>query len=68
MVCVLGPGLKSPEERTIEYLEEVAVECARGIANKTIPLHKDKNLMQSKFLCLLLGVHKVFFVLINVML
>ena len=29
VVNPLGPGLKSPEERTIEYLEEVAVEAAR---------------------------------------
>uniref|UniRef100_A0A673KR10 Trifunctional enzyme subunit alpha, mitochondrial n=1 Tax=Sinocyclocheilus rhinocerous TaxID=307959 RepID=A0A673KR10_9TELE len=32
LVDTLGPGLKSPEERTIEYLEEVAVEAARGLA------------------------------------
>ncbi|MCJ8749903.1 hypothetical protein PDJAM_G00192940 [Pangasius djambal] len=30
----LGPGLKSPEERTIDYLEEVAVGVAKGLANK----------------------------------
>ena len=29
VVNPLGPGLKSPEERTMEYLEEVAVETAR---------------------------------------
>uniref|UniRef100_A0A2I4CL94 Trifunctional enzyme subunit alpha, mitochondrial n=1 Tax=Austrofundulus limnaeus TaxID=52670 RepID=A0A2I4CL94_AUSLI len=46
LVDPLGPGLKSPEERTIEYLEEVAVECARDIANKKISLHKQKNMMQ----------------------
>ncbi|RXN00369.1 Trifunctional enzyme subunit alpha, mitochondrial [Acipenser ruthenus] len=39
---VLGPGLKGPEERTMEYLEEVAVECAKGIANKKISLKKEK--------------------------
>uniref|UniRef100_A0A673KFW3 Trifunctional enzyme subunit alpha, mitochondrial n=1 Tax=Sinocyclocheilus rhinocerous TaxID=307959 RepID=A0A673KFW3_9TELE len=32
LVDTLGPGLKSPEERTIEYLEEVAVEAARGLS------------------------------------
>ncbi|MEQ2295202.1 hypothetical protein AMECASPLE_011630 [Ameca splendens] len=46
LVDPLGPGLKGPEERTIEYLEEVAVECARGIVNKKIPLQKEKNMMQ----------------------
>uniref|UniRef100_A0A4W6BXG4 enoyl-CoA hydratase n=1 Tax=Lates calcarifer TaxID=8187 RepID=A0A4W6BXG4_LATCA len=48
LVDPLGPGLKSPEERTIDYLEEVAIECARGIVNKKIPLRKEKGTMQSK--------------------
>uniref|UniRef100_A0A669DTS7 Trifunctional enzyme subunit alpha, mitochondrial n=1 Tax=Oreochromis niloticus TaxID=8128 RepID=A0A669DTS7_ORENI len=46
LVSPLGPGLKSPEERTIEYLEEVAIECAKGIANKKISLRKEKGTMQ----------------------
>ncbi|XP_036406347.1 hydroxyacyl-CoA dehydrogenase trifunctional multienzyme complex subunit alpha a [Megalops cyprinoides] len=46
LVDPLGPGLKSPEERTIEYLEEVAVSLAKDIANKKIPLTKEKGLMQ----------------------
>lgn len=46
LVDPLGPGLKSPEERTIDYLEEIAVDCARGIANKKISLHKEKGAMQ----------------------
>ncbi|XP_052001291.1 hydroxyacyl-CoA dehydrogenase trifunctional multienzyme complex subunit alpha b [Xyrauchen texanus] len=46
VVDTLGPGLKSPEERTIDYLEEVAVDIARGIANKKIPLTKEKGMMQ----------------------
>lgn len=45
--CITGPGLKSPEERTMDYLEEVAIECARGIVNKKIPLRKEKGTMQS---------------------
>lgn len=40
--------MKSPEERTIDYLEEVAVECAKGIINKKISLRKEKGTMQSK--------------------
>lgn len=44
LVSPLGPGLKTPEERTVEYLEEVAITCARGIANKEISLKKDKKL------------------------
>ncbi|OCT81495.1 hypothetical protein XELAEV_18028315mg [Xenopus laevis] len=46
LVDPLGPGLKSPEERTIEYLEEVAVDTARGIARKKISLKKEKGLIQ----------------------
>lgn len=45
---ITGPGVKSPEERTIDYLEEVAVECAKGIINKKISLRKEKGTMQSK--------------------
>lgn len=48
---IIGPGLKSPEERTIDYLEEIAIECARGIVNKKIPLRKQKGTMQSKLGC-----------------
>lgn len=47
-VSITGPGVKSPEERTIDYLEEVAVECAKGIINKKISLRKEKGTMQSK--------------------
>ncbi|XP_078397568.1 trifunctional enzyme subunit alpha, mitochondrial-like [Cetorhinus maximus] len=45
LVSPLGPGLKTPEERTIEYLEEVAIDCARGITNKQISLKRNKNLI-----------------------
>uniref|UniRef100_A0A3Q3DWM7 Trifunctional enzyme subunit alpha, mitochondrial n=1 Tax=Hippocampus comes TaxID=109280 RepID=A0A3Q3DWM7_HIPCM len=46
LVDPLGPGLKPAEERTIEYLEEVAVGVAKGIANNTVPLSKEKSVMQ----------------------
>lgn len=49
---VIGPGLKSPEERTIEYLEEVAIQCAKGIVSKKISLRKEKGTMQSELGCL----------------
>ncbi|MCI4395700.1 hypothetical protein PGIGA_G00195030 [Pangasianodon gigas] len=42
----LGPGLKSPEEGTIDYLEEVAVGVAKGLANKKVTVEKKKGLMQ----------------------
>ncbi|XP_068194504.1 hydroxyacyl-CoA dehydrogenase trifunctional multienzyme complex subunit alpha b [Antennarius striatus] len=46
LVDPLGPGLKSPEERTMEYLEEIAIDCAKGISNKKISLSKPKGMMQ----------------------
>jgi len=36
VVAPLGPGIKSPEERTRDYLEEVAIETARGLAKGTV--------------------------------
>uniref|UniRef100_A0A8C9NP57 Trifunctional enzyme subunit alpha, mitochondrial n=1 Tax=Serinus canaria TaxID=9135 RepID=A0A8C9NP57_SERCA len=46
LVEPLGPGLKTPEARTIEYLEEVAVGFARGLANKTVSAKRSRGLMQ----------------------
>uniref|UniRef100_A0A8C2CCF0 Trifunctional enzyme subunit alpha, mitochondrial n=1 Tax=Cyprinus carpio TaxID=7962 RepID=A0A8C2CCF0_CYPCA len=46
LVEPLGPGLKSAEERTIEYLEEVAVDFAKGLADKKVTVEKKKGLMQ----------------------
>ncbi|KAI7804835.1 hydroxyacyl-CoA dehydrogenase trifunctional multienzyme complex subunit alpha b [Triplophysa rosa] len=46
LVDTLGPGIKSPEERTIDYLEDVAVDIARGIANKKIKLTKEKGTVE----------------------
>uniref|UniRef100_A0AAQ5Y627 Trifunctional enzyme subunit alpha, mitochondrial n=1 Tax=Amphiprion ocellaris TaxID=80972 RepID=A0AAQ5Y627_AMPOC len=46
LVDPLGPGLKPAEERTMEYLEEVAVGVAKEIANKKIPLTKEKNVLK----------------------
>uniref|UniRef100_A0A671PJN7 enoyl-CoA hydratase n=1 Tax=Sinocyclocheilus anshuiensis TaxID=1608454 RepID=A0A671PJN7_9TELE len=48
LVDPLGPGLKSAEERTIEYLEEVAVDFAKGLAGKKVTVEKKKGLLQSK--------------------
>ncbi|KFV13277.1 hypothetical protein N340_03238, partial [Tauraco erythrolophus] len=46
LVDPLGPGLKAPEARTIEYLEEVAVGFARGLANKTVSAKRSKGLVR----------------------
>lgn len=40
--------MKTPEVRTIEYLEEVAIDFARGLANRTVSAKRSKGLMQSK--------------------
>uniref|UniRef100_A0A672T8D7 Trifunctional enzyme subunit alpha, mitochondrial n=1 Tax=Sinocyclocheilus grahami TaxID=75366 RepID=A0A672T8D7_SINGR len=45
LVDPLGPGLKSAEERTIEYLEEVAVDFAKGLAGKKVTVEKKKGLI-----------------------
>ncbi|XP_022369165.1 trifunctional enzyme subunit alpha, mitochondrial [Enhydra lutris kenyoni] len=45
LVDPLGPGLKPPEERTIEYLEEVAVTFAKGLSDKKISIKRDKGLV-----------------------
>lgn len=47
LVEPLGPGLASPEERTLEYLEQSAIKTARKLANDGVPERK-KNLMRSK--------------------
>ncbi|XP_004377642.1 trifunctional enzyme subunit alpha, mitochondrial [Trichechus manatus latirostris] len=46
LVEPLGPGIKPPEERTIEYLEEVAVTFAKGLADKKISAKRDKGLVE----------------------
>ncbi|KFP73714.1 hypothetical protein N310_13480, partial [Acanthisitta chloris] len=46
LVEPLGPGVKTPEARTMEYLEEVAISFARGLANKTVSAKKSKGLVQ----------------------
>nr|XP_004663789.1 trifunctional enzyme subunit alpha, mitochondrial [Jaculus jaculus] len=46
LVDPLGPGIKPPEERTIEYLEEVAITFAKGLADKKISLKRNKGLME----------------------
>ncbi|XP_050999023.1 trifunctional enzyme subunit alpha, mitochondrial [Acomys russatus] len=46
LVEPLGPGIKSPEERTIEYLEEVAVNFAKGLADRKVSAKHNKGLME----------------------
>lgn len=48
MFIFTGPGLKPSEERTIEYLEEVAVTFAKELSDKKISLKRDKGLVESE--------------------
>ena len=38
MVCIFitGPGVEDPETGTMKYLEKVAVDTARALANETL--------------------------------
>lgn len=53
LVEPLGPGVNSPAERTLEYLEEVAVDVAKGLVQNGLPKEKKKsmsrNLMDKAF-------------------
>lgn len=42
LVEPLGPGLKSPEEKTSEYLEEVAIKIANDIATKKMKISRSR--------------------------
>jgi len=45
LVDPLGPGLGRPDERTMEYLEEVAVQSAQALANGSLKVDRKKGLM-----------------------
>ncbi|ERE67367.1 trifunctional enzyme subunit alpha [Cricetulus griseus] len=45
LVEPLGPGVKPPEERTIEYLEEVAITFAKGLADRKVSTKPSKGLI-----------------------
>ncbi|CAG2183446.1 unnamed protein product, partial [Oppiella nova] len=42
----LGPGLKSPEARTLEYLEEVAIATAKQIASGKLKVTRQRPLTE----------------------
>ena len=49
LIAPLGPGLKSPEIRTLEYLEEVAIFMAQQIASGKIKISRKRPLPESQF-------------------
>lgn len=46
LVDPLGPGLKNPVDSTLEYLEEVAVETAKNLANGKLKINRTRPLME----------------------
>lgn len=50
LVDPLGPGLDTPENRTQQYLEEVAIDVARQIAAGTIKVDRSKKSLPDKVL------------------
>lgn len=46
----LGPGLKSPAESTLEYLEDVAVDIAKQLASGKLKPNRKRPLIESKHL------------------
>jgi len=47
LISCLGPGLKPPEERTLEYLEEVAIFTAKQIASGKLKINRKRPLPES---------------------
>ncbi|XP_054152913.1 trifunctional enzyme subunit alpha, mitochondrial-like [Oppia nitens] len=46
LVSPLGPGLKPPEVRTLEYLEEVAIETAKQLASGKLKINRKRPLSE----------------------
>ncbi|XP_076440395.1 trifunctional enzyme subunit alpha, mitochondrial-like [Babylonia areolata] len=55
LVQPLGPGLASSEQNTMKYLEEVAVDAARGLADGTLKKTPKKKGLQDKVMDLVLS-------------
>jgi AGAP007784-PA len=50
LVEPIGPGLKSADEKTLEYLEEVAVGVAKQLASGKLKVNRTRPLQESKHL------------------
>ena len=50
LVDPLGPGLNLPEQRTLEYLEEVAINTAKQLADKKLKIERKRPLFERMFL------------------
>lgn len=49
LVNPLGPGIKSPEIMTLEYLEQVSVQIAEQLAKGKLTPNRKRPLPESKF-------------------
>ncbi len=47
LVEPLGPGVATPEARTLQYLEEVAVETTKGLVKNGLPKEKKKSFQRN---------------------
>ncbi|KAJ6648449.1 Trifunctional enzyme subunit alpha, mitochondrial [Pseudolycoriella hygida] len=56
VVAPLGPGLKSAEENTIEYLEKVAIQTAKDISTGKITVDRTKRGLMNKITEYALGI------------
>lgn len=50
LVNSLGPGVASPEENTLHYLEEIAIRTAKDIANGNLKVDRNPKTIQNKVL------------------
>lgn len=48
VVNPLGPGLKTPEDNTMQYLEQVAIQVAREISTGKLKIDRSKKSMMDK--------------------
>ena len=55
LVDTLGPGLKDPETRTLEYLEEVAIQTAKDLVDKKVSRPIRKIGMMEKIMNKMMG-------------
>lgn len=44
----LGPGVASADERTLEFLEEVAIKTAQNLASKKLKVERKRPIQESK--------------------
>ncbi|CAK9297303.1 unnamed protein product [Gordionus sp. m RMFG-2023] len=46
LVDPLGPGIKSPNDRTMEYLEEIAIKAAKDLVTQKTPQKRNLSLIE----------------------